>query len=653
MGDAGHAKDDARISVEVIYDGSHTPADPAEVDFVVVFTRAKGDGTEARICCYINGTASDLLLQLGRDATGRPCDLHDAGPSRTFLDFLFHVARELARPGSDRTVHLARAKIRTRSGATILTDDTLAPFQKNMSRFFAGLDRKSDTDGSSFAEDLGRFLGGRDGFKRHVAWQTPTRDTVDVHAKFSFLSVAEKIRRKQSHRKSSPPSAAPSAPRAFTRLFTTPSHGTQPRLLPAKTGLLPEDFEAGRFWPRPELQERLADLVANNQIVLVTGPRASGKTSLVRQYAFAHNGTETTYCLQCFAEADFHLEQAIEDILSIPGFFIIEDIHLAAVSIQRTISRLQDRAPDDTRIVLTSRPHLADRQTQSSVDLLPLPQISIPSLTPFEAQQFLDFRTTDSHTHNIPANATTTRGALYDATHGDMWLLTYASNSNNHARHTGDIRHAINNAVWTDMQSTANELARHGFHRPDVLKALAGIALLANGEVPLEVPAVLDTLDLPLTLIDILALHGELVTHATIDSGVSITLPHESLTQAYRAIAHIAWPDCPDTAALISQYARTASNALLLLTNDNVNIALSSIGADRLLDLVCLRIPRATTPLFNVFCMAKAHVWEQYILPVLIKASHIDTRDSQLPIMALQRLLRIAPSSLLFQYCWV
>ncbi|MFP4106933.1 MAG: hypothetical protein ACLFVU_12695, partial [Phycisphaerae bacterium] len=188
MGDAGHPNDDAGISVEVIYDGSRIPTDPAEVDFVVVFTRVKGDGTEERICCYINGTASDLLLHLGRDVTGRPCDLSDAGPNHTFLDFLFHVAQQLARPGSDGTVHLTRAKIRTRSGSTILTDDTLAPFQKNMSRFFTGLDRKSDTDGSTFAEDLGRFLGGRDGFKRHIAWQTPTRNTVDVHAKFSLLS---------------------------------------------------------------------------------------------------------------------------------------------------------------------------------------------------------------------------------------------------------------------------------------------------------------------------------------------------------------------------------------------------------------------------------------------------------------------------------
>jgi hypothetical protein len=501
-----------------------------------------------------------------------------------------------------------------------------------MSRFFTGKYLKQDTEVSHFPEGLKRFLGGPDGFKRYVAWKTSTRDTIDVHAQFKLLSLAERLKQTPTHQVRRLSYATASAPKAFNRLFACPPRKTQPRLLPAKTGLLAEDFEAGRFWPRPALQQQLATLVKDNQIALVTGPRASGKTSLVRYCAFEHY--DNVYALQCFNDTGFPLDHATHDILFTPGVFIIDNVHRAPVSVQRLLNAVQQNMPDTTRLILVALPHLPDLQDQDLPDISTLPSLCIPPLKPGEDAAFLYFLLSygGASCTGVPLDL-----SLYKATSGDMWLLSYAASALGDESSYATIVDAVRAGVKKDIRSIANSLTTYGFHRTDTRRALTGISLLCRSENTVEAQVATTALNVPVAILDRLIERGELIA-ADGDMVIRVGMPHASLSAAYAAYADM--NGLPGKAEMIAKYARAGGTDWLELADPKVikDVLAHLDHAGELPE--CLEATGHDVPaIFDKLADLDNPGWFRYVLPWLRECEHL-YEDPALLDRVVTRLLR-------------
>lgn len=194
-----------------------------------------------------------------------------------------------------------------------------------------------------------------------------------------------------------------------------------------KTGPIAIDFAEEKVCPRQEAFKQIRKLVFKNKISILEGNVGSGKSVLVRQFAYDLITKENKSQIYHYS---FKLNLPISDfrefqdeINSVSGLVIIEDIHLATPHMQCLVDELVKESSG--HILLTTRPSFRNNMLEQRSDALKtLPKLSLGQHKDdtdkiieyyIERNSGKDFQWTQK-----------IKDYIKEVSKGNLWLLSYA-----------------------------------------------------------------------------------------------------------------------------------------------------------------------------------------------------------------------------------
>lgn len=297
-----------------------------------------------------------------------------------------------------------------------------------------------------------------------------------------------------------------------------------------KTGPIAADFRAGHVYERKELLHELNELVSKNKISVLEGDGGTGKSVLIRNYAYnLINNEPKTQIFHFSFKLDLSIDsyrEFIDELNSINGIAIIEDVHLAISEMQCVLDEFNKDG--NCTILLTARSMFKFNMLKSRPNVIE--KLEILSIdTKSKSNYFLGYDDTD----NIIEHYILKRfGKNYSWTSllktsiktkctNNLWLLTYALNS---CTEEGCSESCIEKGVMDDLE----EIEKMGYN-PEILLALSPLYMY---ERPTSQLFLLKKLGFGRGEINELLKTGEIIKQ-NINGKTYYGLPHSSLASAY------------------------------------------------------------------------------------------------------------------------
>lgn len=297
-------------------------------------------------------------------------------------------------------------------------------------------------------------------------------------------------------------------------------------------GPIAADFKDGTVIERKELLKKLNELVLDNDISILEGNGGTGKSVLVRNFAYNLINTEK---VQLIYHYSFKTDSQIGDLdtflnilNNIDGIVIIEDIHLASTSdIQAIVNNIKLR--DDSHLLLTARPSYKEHQSKYySEKLSKLPTLPVRDRSGLgqEDDYSKDIcKIIDGFVQKNPRSfqwADEIRHSVKNVAGDDLWLLSYVLKG---CDGKGEAITWLKKGVMDDLI----KIEKHYKCNPDILLALCP---LYRNEVLTAKSFLTQTLGFDRKEINELVRIGEVIEH-NIEDEIFYGLTHSSMALAY------------------------------------------------------------------------------------------------------------------------
>lgn len=302
-----------------------------------------------------------------------------------------------------------------------------------------------------------------------------------------------------------------------------------------KSGPIAADFRAGYVYERKELLEELHKLVSNNKISILEGDGGTGKSVVIRNYAYnaIKNKSDLPIYYYCF-KLDLPIDDyriLIQELNSVNGMVILEDIHLAAPAIQCVI---EEFAGNCTILLITRSMFEFNMLKSHSCIVQQLERLSIGGQTeldwllgldPFnDIDQIIEHYIRKRFGENYPWTSWLRESVRPDR--GSLWLLSYALAG---CTEDGYQESCIAKGVIDDLE----DIEKRGGN-PEILLALSPLYMR---EIPTSQLFLLKTLGFDRTEINKLVEMGEIIKQ-DFRGKTFYGLPHSSLALAYWKYGH-------------------------------------------------------------------------------------------------------------------
>jgi hypothetical protein len=293
------------------------------------------------------------------------------------------------------------------------------------------------------------------------------------------------------------------------------------------TGPVAVDFKNGYVLERKTLLDELNTLMLNNKISILEGNAGTGKSVLIRNYAFNAIEKERNKRIYYYSFKEDLAIDSFPDFLSIlsniDGLVIIEDVHLATQEMQNIVDRLYYK--NDCHILLTAHRSFRDNllegrpKTLNELHCLRLNSENNSIYTEdtgklidlYAEKQCLQW--TDEIKH-----------AIRKVSNGDFWLLSYALKG---CTGEGNPISWIKDGVMQDLQDVENN--RVYKCKSEILLALSPLYM---SEVLTAQPFLVKELGYERKEIDKLITIGKVIKHK-IDGEIFYGLSHSSIAMVY------------------------------------------------------------------------------------------------------------------------
>ncbi|MFC1675803.1 hypothetical protein ACFL3G_01920 [Planctomycetota bacterium] len=288
-----------------------------------------------------------------------------------------------------------------------------------------------------------------------------------------------------------------------------------------KTGPLAVDFDTDKVYCRRELLDKLKSMILSNSLSILEGVAAVGKTVLIRQLAyelFQENELEVYY-FDCDLNRGFDQAELTNEINTLCGVFILENIHLEIRKIQRLLEQIKEDSKK--HVLFTTRPSFREFQYTKDNSLNNLDFIR---LKPFcQADEIIDHFMSVHPSGFLPSEVVQ---SIKDIAKGSFWLMAYALEGYIKKCDTDEPRAWLVEGIKEDMEDL--EKLNHGF--PEVLVALSPLYQI---EILTEEGFLTNTLGFDLNLLNELVRRGEITRQVNLDQYVLYGLPHSALAKVY------------------------------------------------------------------------------------------------------------------------
>lgn len=292
------------------------------------------------------------------------------------------------------------------------------------------------------------------------------------------------------------------------------------------------DFRGGTVVEQSELLGKLNELVFNNKISILEGDGGTGKSVLVRN--FAYKLIDSKYP-QFIYHYSFKIDHPINDLneflgilKGIDGIVILEDIHLASASdIHSIVNNVELK--DGSHLLLTARPSYKEHQSKYYPEkLLNLPSICTKdkavSWQDGDYSKCIDKVIDRYAERNISSFEWTDiiKASVKKVAGGDLWLLSYTLLG---CTGKGEAITWLKNRVIDDLR----EIEKHSKCNPKIILALCPLYI---NEVLTAQSFLTQSLSFDRKEINELVRIGEVIEH-DIDGEVFYGLQHSSCARAY------------------------------------------------------------------------------------------------------------------------
>jgi hypothetical protein len=231
--------------------------------------------------------------------------------------------------------------------------------------------------------------------------------------------------------------------------------------------LLYSDFEKGKFFIRPEVGI-INQKISDKKNILLVGNGATAKTTIVRTviYKLYENRHENIFYFDIASDRYFDRKKVIQEIRSVKGLFVIENIHLGQQNIQLIYNKF--KYDPERHFLFTMR---KPQDNYYNKIIKELGDIFILPLEAFAyADKLIDRFCNDPETPQIVRDK---RQDIVEVSKGDLYWLTFALKECAKVQGQGEPQSWIKNHVFEYLAELENCKDPYQGQYPCILVALS------------------------------------------------------------------------------------------------------------------------------------------------------------------------------------
>jgi hypothetical protein len=217
-------------------------------------------------------------------------------------------------------------------------------------------------------------------------------------------------------------------------------------------GPLWADFEDGRVPYSTDELARIHQRLIDHSGLLLEGDRGSGKSVLVRAFAYQYQNAMPIYYMSFKLEEKFAFGEFVRELDSLQGLIILEDAHLAPDYVSLVLQRVS--ADFFRRILVTALSGFRDSLSRECPANRAVLQLPVLHTRPEErVDDIVRTYSTRQGLHLTPWNRAQMR---QEASEGDLWVLARALEGYTVMGGAGEPKDWIEAAVNSDLEQLRN-----------------------------------------------------------------------------------------------------------------------------------------------------------------------------------------------------
>lgn len=288
-----------------------------------------------------------------------------------------------------------------------------------------------------------------------------------------------------------------------------------------KSGPLVTDFINGCIYEHKKLLNQLQDIVISNNITILEGDKATGKTVLARNLAFRlinHKDEIKIYHYSC-RKVQFDIAGMAKELNSLQGVIFIEDVHLKTRFIIEVLSQIKSNP--DRHILLTARPPFRQNPFDDLYDVKSLPFMPLKA---FYGVAHVIKEYCKQHSGNFEWTCEIKK-AVKAISNGNFWLLAYAFEGCKELHGKGKIENWVKTGIDIELRRMETE-----GQNVEVLLALSPLYI---NEVETQESFLTEKFGFTFKDLNILVDYGEITRQEDSDGTVFYGLSQSSIAEAY------------------------------------------------------------------------------------------------------------------------
>lgn len=288
-----------------------------------------------------------------------------------------------------------------------------------------------------------------------------------------------------------------------------------------RQGPIAIDFDNNMVYRRQKRLDDLKSMVMNHPVSMLVGISATGKTVLVLNLAYDlfKAGEYRIYFFDCAQKRSFDQSDLVQDIRSVRGIYILENVHLEPHKFQWVHSEFKHDS--ERHILFTSRPSDESTQDVFSDDLSKIKNIC---LKPFDnVDEFIHFFALN---HNTSIFTPDVCKNIKEISQNNLWLLSYALQSCLISNDKGNLKDWIKAGIEKDLMNLESI-------NPEFPEILVALSPLYKHEVPTVENYLCDNLKFKKQVLNDLNQMGEITKQKDNEGYVFYGLTHLALAEAY------------------------------------------------------------------------------------------------------------------------
>jgi len=356
-----------------------------------------------------------------------------------------------------------------------------------------------------------------------------------------------------------------------------------------RSGPLGVDIEKQCIYFPSQRTLDLRKMLTEHHVVMLMGPRASGKTVTARCLAYSMRTEMPVHWFDCDESPSFNWERLLDELCSVSGVSIIENVHVAADNVQNIVRRLPQ--PSGNQVLLTSRRSPLLQQRDQYNDLLSVPQMRLVAFE--DATTIAGVFLRNMGGMSVNTDEPQLRQLIRECA-CDYWLLSYGLKGRLIFGEHATAVDCMGAGVVADLQW----LEGKNPHFPEVLISLAPLSIL---DAATDQNYLMHVLGFSKDTILALLARGEILRIDASGAPPSYKLPHASQGRAYWTYGVEYRNQCalPDYKEFVREYVMSALwNSAEVLARCEEDLR-AEIIRDAVRDGVLPDIARNASPLWT------------------------------------------------------